>query len=252
MGTGFRTYFRAVTFIFEKGLWWTLFVPLVLNIALLFAGISLAGVLAEPIKEKIMELTGLGAALPALSHYLGNLVSGLLGIFLNIAFFFLFAYIGGYLVLIILSPLFAWLSCRTDEIITGRKLPFDLRQYFIDILRGILIVLRNLVIQTFWMIVLFFIGFIPVIGWLGGIVLFFINAYFYGFSFLDYTSERRKMSIGRSVHFVRTHRGLAIANGTVFSLTRMIPFFGIMLSGFAGIVATVGATLAFIESEKTS
>jgi CysZ protein len=155
-----------------------------------------------------------------------------------------FAYWGGYITLIALSPLLAYLSERTEEIVSGKKYPFNTAQFIWGIARGIVIALRNLFIETCWMILLFILGFIPVIGWLGAIVLFIISAYFYGFSFLDYTSERRRMKIGESIRFVRKYKWLAVTNGSVFSLFLLIPFCGVLLSGFAAIVAVVAATLA--------
>ncbi len=108
-----------------------------------------------------------------------------------------------------------------------------------------LIALRNLFLETAWTILLPVLGiFIPVIGWFGVIPMFIISAYFYGFSFIDYTSERRKMSIGNSISFVRTHKWLAISNGTMFCLFLLIPFIGVLLSGFVAIISVVAATLA--------
>jgi len=45
-----------------------------------------------------------------------------------------------------------------------------------------------------------------------------IGFYFYGFAFIDYINERRRLNIQQSVYFVSKHRGLAIAIGSIYSI----------------------------------
>ena len=115
-----------------------------------------------------------------------------------------------------------------------------------DVVRGVIIALRNMFIELGYMIVIFLIGlFIPFIGGIiGTIILFFIASYFYGFAFIDYTNERRRLTIKQSVQFIRANKGMAIANGMVFSFFMLIPFCGTSLAGFAAIVSVVAATIA--------
>jgi len=248
---GFRTYFSAIRFIFSKGLWWAFFVPVILNILLFLGGYSVIESITEYVKNRLLHLTGLDGADFFLSEYLTGFVSGIVWIFFKVLFFFVFAYYGGYIILIFLSPLFAYLSERTDEILTGKKFPFNPDRFMRDIVRGILIALRNLLIETGWMILLFFTGLIPIIGWFSAVALFVISAYFYGFSFMDYTNERRKMKISESVRFMRKHKWLVVVNGMVFCFFLLIPLCGVLLSGFAAIVSVVAATLAVHEIENT-
>lgn len=244
IGLGFSTFFEAIGFIFSKGLWWAFLVPLLLNILLFMGGYSFIESITGDLQKWIIVLIGLENEDFFLSGLLSGFIGGLIWVLLKIMFFFVFAYWGGYITLMVLSPLFAYISERTEEIVSGKKYPFNPDQWMRDIVRGILISLRNLFIQTGWTILLFVLGFIPVIGWFGALVLFVISAYFYGFSFLDYTSERRKMKINDSVQFIRTNKWLAIANGAAFSFFLVIPFCGAMLSGFVAIVSVVAATLA--------
>ncbi len=244
---GFRTYFNAIGFIFSKGLWWTFFVPLVMNILLFIGGYNLVSSLTSAIQDWVLNLVGLKGNDFFLSSVLTGFLSGVIWILLKVLFFFLFAYVGGYITLILLSPLFAYLSAKTEKIISGKTYPFDGDQWMRDLVRGILIALRNLFIQLGWMFLFFLLGFIPVIGWLGAIFLFIVSAYFYGFAFIDYTSERRKMKIHESVQFVRANKWLAISNGFIFCLFLLLPFCGVFFSGFAAIVAVVAATLSVNE-----
>ena len=249
---GFRTYFSAIGFIFSKGLWWAFVFPIILNVLMFIGGYKLIESVTVDLQTWITGLIGLGDGDFFLSDYLSGFISGIIWILLKVMFFFVFAYWGGYITLILLSPLFAYLSERTEEIISGKKYPFNGDQLMRDIVRGVFISFRNLFIQTGWMILLFILSFIPVIGWLGAIVLFIISAYFYGFSFIDYTAERRRMKIRDSVQFIRANKWIAIANGTIFSLFLILPFCGVLFSGFAAIISVVAATLAVNEIQSPS
>lgn len=154
-----------------------------------------------------------------------------------------------YVILILLSPVFAFLSERVDEKLTGKQYPFDLFQLIKDVFRGIFIAVRNLTIE------LFLIGILTMASFFAGPfaiilvpLLWLISSYFYGFSMMDYTSERRKYSIAKSVEFVRNNKGIALGNGMMYSVFDMIPVIGII---FAPINAVVGATISIIEKEKS-
>lgn len=243
---GAGAYTRAAGFIFSNGLWWAFLIPLFLNILLFMGGFALVDSATTEVKDLILGWLKLEEKVSS-GSFLFGLVEGFIGVVMNIFFFFLFTAYGGYVVLILLSPLFAYLSERTEEIISGKKFPFDAVQFMRDIIRGVLIALRNLFIETGWIILFFVLGFIPVIGWAGAFVLLIISAYFYGFSFLDYTNERRRRKIGESIQFIRRYKWVAVANGLVFCLFLAIPFCGVLLAGFAAIVSVVAATLAMNE-----
>ena len=52
---------------------------------------------------------------------------------------------------------------------------------------------------------------------------FLIGFFYYGFAFLDYINERRRLDIVESILFVRKNRGLAIAIGSIYSLLILVP-----------------------------
>jgi len=146
-----------------------------------------------------------------------------------------------------MSPVFSYLSERTEKIKTGNDYPFEFRQFIKDIIRGIFIAVRNMIIELALTVLMFIVSFIPIVGWVAAIFLFFISAYFYGFSFLDYAIERKRMSISQSVQFMRENKGIVIANGFVFSLCLIVPFCGVSFSSFAAIISVVAGTLAVNE-----
>lgn len=156
-----------------------------------------------------------------------------------------------YIVLIIMSPVMALLSERTSEILTGKTIPFDGRQLVRDVVRGIGIAFRNLFVELFLGLVVWFAGiyltiFIPPLGVLVAPVLvvisFLISAYFYGFSILDYSNERKKLSMAESIKDIRKNKGLAAGTGSLFVFWMMIPFIGVSI---ATITCTVAGTMAY-------
>lgn len=252
-GVGFRAYGKAIELVFSKHLWWYLLFPLLLNIIFMIGGWLGIGSLSELVEVWLEDLLKIdkdsfwGAEyLAPLADYLSGAVGTIVWLILKFIFFFVFAYFGGYIVIICLSPVFAFLSEKTEELLTGNEYPFNPDQMMRDVVRGVLLALRNLFIELGYMVLIFLLGlFIPLVGGIiGSIILFFISAYFYGFSFIDYTNERRRLTLKQSVKFIRENKGMAIANGFVFSLFSLIPWCGVTLAGFVAIISVVAATVA--------
>jgi CysZ protein len=147
------------------------------------------------------------------------------------------------------SPVFAYLSEKTEAILEGKKYPFGFKQLVLDIVRGIRIALRNALWQTLYCISLLLLSVIPVIGWITPLVAIFVECYYYGFSMLDYSMERNKKSAHESIFFIGKHKGLAIGNGIVFYLMHLIPFAGWIL---APAYAVVAATLSLITVKRNT
>jgi CysZ protein len=105
-----------------------------------------------------------------------------------------------YIVLIVLSPLFANLSERTEDTISGKKFQFKFIQFLKDIARGIWITIRNLFIETMLMAIGLVLSFlVPFLSPIIILVLFLVNCYFIGFNFFDYIVERKKMNLSTSL-----------------------------------------------------
>jgi CysZ protein len=166
----------------------------------------------------------------------------ILWLILMLFYFSLFKYIW----LIIGSPIFAYLSEKTESIIEEKEFPFSLAQLTKDIVRGIAIALRNTLWQTVYLIALIILSFIPVVGWAVPVFALLIECYYYGFSMLDYSCERHNLTAGESIYFIGHHKGLAIANGLMFYLLHLVPIVGWI---FAPSYAVIAATLS-IHKQK--
>ncbi len=243
-GLGVKTYGQAISFIFRNKLGWTFLVPIGLTVLMFIGGQALVNEAIDYLKETILGWVNLEE-----SGFWGGLLGGVVGFLTEILFFIIFAYISGYIVIILMSPLLAYLSEKTEQILTGNEYSVGFSQMIKDIIRGIFMALRNLFMELILLLLMFIVSFIPVVGWLGTIVVFFISAYFYGFSFIDFNNERQKLNIRQSVKVVRKYKWVAIANGLVFSLFLLVPFCGMFMPLFVSIVAVVAAALAMHKTD---
>ncbi len=240
---GFSTYGDAQRFIFKHGLWWYLLVPGILNILLIVGVFFLSSVFGDQLATWLVDWFSPDA------EWLKWLLGFFIALIVKLLLFFLYILMYKYLILIIMSPFLALLSEKVEEILTGKSYPFVFRQFMKDVMRGVLIALRNMFIE-FGLILLFYIlAFIPLVNLFGMLFLFIMQSYFYGFSMLDYSNERQKQKIGPSIAFVRRYKWLAIANGTVFYLLFLIPFVGWLVSPAYAVVA---ATLAHHKIRTTA
>jgi CysZ protein len=123
-----------------------------------------------------------------------------------------------YLILIIGSPVFAYLSEKTEAIIENKKHSFDRKELRKDASRSIRIALRNCLLQILYFIGLVLLSLLPLIGWITPIIAILVECYYYGFSMLDYSFARSKFTPQQSISFIGRHKGLAIGNGIIFYL----------------------------------
>jgi len=117
-----------------------------------------------------------------------------------------------------------------------------------DAWRGSKLAARNTVWQAVYLLLLFFLSFIPLVGWITPLIALFIECYYYGFSMMDYSCERNQMSSSQSIDFIGRHKGLAIGNGLMFYLMH-----GLIIVGWiiAPAYAVIAATLS-LHRIKTS
>lgn len=194
--------------------------------------------------------TGLKSWLDTLSSsFLGfifTMGSLLLWLILLLFYFSLFKY----LFLIIGSPVFAYLSEKTEAIIEGNDIPFNFKQLLKDIIRGIKLSARNSLWQTVYTLSILFLSLIPILGWLTPVLAILIECYYYGFSMLDYSMERHKKTPAESIYYVASHKGLAIGNGLVFYLLHFLPIIGWVLAPAYAVVAATLSMYPLKQSEK--
>lgn len=256
---GFGNCFKAFDVLFNKGLWPFLLYPLVIWIitwTLTIFGITL---LADFISNWVKDTLAFDS-IPDAGHWLSFAKPFFTGYFSVIVFWvvkILFWFISGtfskYILLIVLSPLFALLSEITEEKLTGQKFPFSFPQLLKDILRGIMISLRNMMIELGIILLCFIVTlFFPPLIFITTPLLLLVSWYFTGFSLMDYNTERHRYNVSDSITFIRKNRGVVIGTGCVYGLFMSIPTFvgdiiGLM---FGPALAALGATISFLEIKK--
>ena len=235
-----QSYYQAHQFIVKHRLWKWIFIPGIIY-ALLFCGcIYLFWISSGNAIDSLLSITGLkkwmytmeGSWLKFLFIFGQVILQLLLLLFYFSLFKFLFLIIG--------SPLFAYLSEKTEAIMEEKDFPFSVAQLLKDMARGIKLALRNAVWQTVYTISILIVSFIPFFGWFTPLFALLIECYYLGFSMLDYSCERNKLSASQSIVFIGKHKGLAIGNGMVFYLMHTVLIVGwILAPSYAVIAATI-------------
>src|SRR5262249_31993758 len=123
-----------------------------------------------------------------LKAWLDKMNSGLLGFLFTIdaltllivqlmLYFSLFKYVW----LILGSPVFAYLSEKTDSILQHREYSFSFLQLLKDMGHGIRIAIRNALWQTVYLVSILLLSLIPIAGLVTPLIALMVECYFYGF-----------------------------------------------------------------------
>ena len=249
---GFNAYGEAVRLLFSRHFGWFLLFPVTISVLLFLAGNYVVGHygagLSGFLEAALQRWVGDVSWLKWLSG-LGGVVGFILRLLLRIIYSLMFLFWGGYLLMLFMSPIYSWLSERTESHLSGVKYPFSFRQFFWEIGRGIVIALGCVVLQTAITIFLFFCSFIPVVGWVSPILSFLVTAYFYGFAFMDYAVERKKFKLKEGVAFINRSKGSVLAIGMVFAVSLFIPFLRIFAVSLVSLLAVIAGTIVIHRQE---
>ena len=245
--SGVLAYREAVFFLSKNRLLYFFLFPLIFNVLIYTLGFYFTDQFIDLVNTKLVSYISIvtDEYNTVASKFIVKFLNIASWIFSKIIFTFLFTLFGGYITIILLSPVFSFLSEKTANIIHSQVVKFDFIQLLTDIFRALIIAIRNITVQLIIYLVLLLIGIIPLFGWiiafLGNLI---IASYFYGFSFLDYSNERHQLTIKKSVDLVRRNKGFAIGLGLVFQLCLLIPIIGSLVASFLSIIAVVSATIA--------
>ena len=232
-----QAYYHTHRFIIKHRLWKWILIPGLIYAVLFCVGIYLFYISSSSAIEFMLQKSGIEEWIKnSWLSFLLIFAQIILNLILLLFYFSLFKY----LFLIIGSPLFAYLSEKTESIIEGKEYPFSFKQLMKDMICGIKLALRNMLWQTVYTVSILILSFIPIIGWVTPLLALLVECYYLGFSMLDYSCERNKLSTAQSIGFIGRHKGLAIGNGMVFYLMHFIPILGWLLApSYAVIAATI-------------
>ena len=243
-----QSYFEAHDFIHKHRLWKWIIIPGILYTLLFIFGMYFFWQSSNNAVNWISQQIGLEAWLQKQRSDWLSFIFVMAGLILRIVLVFFYFSLFKYLFLIIGSPVFAYLSEKTESILEGKDFPFDGKQLLQDVLRGIRLALRNTLWQTVYVVSLLLLSLVPLAGWITPVIALFVECYYYGSSMLDYSLERHKLTYAQSIIYIGRHRGLAIGNGLMFYLMHGFIIIGWVL---APAYAVVAATLS-LHKVKTS
>ena len=229
------SFVEAAKLIFTTTIWLAFLVPLGLSIGLYFGG--------EVLLENFQQID--------LKSVNEESASELLTIGIQAISIYAAVHMTRYLVLTLLTPILTPLSTRVEYLITGNTYPLIIKYYIEDIVRAWKIIIRNMLLQMAWMAGLYTLTFIYGLpDWIDTIGYYVIACYFYGFSFMDYANERRRLSIPDSIKFTRQHAGAAYMLGLVYAGIWQIPYAGVVIGPILTVVAGTIAVHKLVDLSK--
>ncbi len=240
IGEGIGYYKGTLRLISELNLWKFFFIPIL--IYFLFAAIVIYSAygLSDNVSEYLMQSWTWSwgrETMHAIFNVLGFVIILIVGFMVYKRVVMAFS-----------APFMAPISEKIEEHLTGKKIPTE-ASFMQLLVRGIKINLRNLMLELLWTFLLFFVGWIPIIGLLTTPVLFLMQAYFSGFGNMDYTLERH-MNYSQSIAFVKQNKGLAIGNGIVFALLLLVPVVGFILALPLSVTAATKQTVEALQDQN--
>lgn len=230
-----RAYADAHFFIIRHRLWRYVILPGILNLVLFISTLYLAWVYSGELTGWLLEdIQFVRNLIPA---EMDGPVEFLILWGIRIFMIMMYLSIYKYIILILMAPVLSMLGDKSYTLLTGKKPHSDFKSFLFNVFRGLSITVRNLMLEIFFSALLFFIGFIPIVNLAVPLLMFFMQAYFYGFSMLDYANERNNLSVRASINYIRNNKGLAIGNGMGFFFLFSLPFIGWMLAPAYGVIA---------------
>ncbi|MBL7964033.1 MAG: EI24 domain-containing protein [Flavobacteriales bacterium] len=257
MRSAARSYFSAFGFILANGLGWAFLVPPLIGLAFLVGSTAWAWELADWLAQwaaarwELPAATGSADGWDAFWRDAHGILHGtgrvLLLVVLKVAMLWLFLLVAKYVVLVLMSPVLAYVSERAETRLTGRSTPFRWARFVGDTLRGATIALLCGVLEVgvslaAWILTLLF----PPLAPFTAAGLFVVSSYFYGFNMFDYVAERRETRFTRRIGAVNARARQVVTIGALFNLTLLIPFVGLCVAPAMG---AVGAVMAWREGE---
>ncbi len=224
--------FAGFRLIFRSGVKRYLLIPLLINIALFTAAISLL--------SRQMEIW-MARLLPDWLGFLEWIIWPLFALMVMLALFYSFTLIAN----LIAAPFNSLLSARIEASLTGQT-PQDMTQdkFWKMTLRTIASELRKLLYFIKWLIPLGIVSLIPVVNVVAPLLWFLYAAWSFALEYTDYPLANHGQLFDEIRQYNRQHRLRALGFGTVVFFMTSIPF----LNFFSMPVAVAGATRLVIKA----
>ncbi len=243
----FLFYWRAFRFIDGHNLWKLLIIPalitLIITIIIIVFAIKTSGIIVDHI------LTNFQLTSPDRSVH--KFIEGTLMVVVRTGVFFLYLKAYRYLILVLLAPIFAIISSKTQIIDSGQHGPSDTKKYLWDCCRGVALAVRNFIIEIIASTLIIAISLI--VSWiipLAPLFILLLESYFMGFCMADYRNEHYNLGIKESRKLNHHYFGLVLGNGFFFNLFLLIPILGVLFAPTMALVAS-GLSINHLEKRKS-
>ena len=143
-----QSYGKAHEFIRRNKLWKWILIPGIIYALLFMISMYFFGKTATGVIEYLTNVIGIREWIQKLENSWMGFFFTVAGIILWIILMFFYFSLFKYIWLILGSPIFAFLSEKTQSIIDGRDFPFNSKQLMKDIFRGVRLAIRNTLWQT--------------------------------------------------------------------------------------------------------
>ncbi len=154
------------------------------------------------------------------------------------------------LLLIVLSPFLNYISERTERTVVNQKFDFSFKDNMRFIWRGIVISCKSFSKEMLGTIILLLLGLMPFLSITVPFFIFLLQAYYIGFSFMDYTLERHNYSSKESLIFLKKNWTFSAFSGAIFTMVFLIPVIGIFIAPLVSCVAVTLGTIKIINKDK--
>lgn len=243
---GISNVLKSFSFVSAHGTYWMFLIPAA--ISLLVSGLVFFGGynLLPMLRSLVVDFLPFDQWTWSWGSRIESILGGITMVLATALSIFLYISVYKYILLVLLSPLLAYISERTEELETGANYPFSWPQLFKDAWRGVKLSTLNFAKEISLVALLFLLGLIPGLAIVTTPLIFLIQSYFVGFSMIDYFLERRKLSSRESRRAVKGLKGLSISTGVVFNALLFVPIVGVLLGPP---LAAIAATRSLIKLE---
>ncbi len=237
LGRGLHDLSRGFAFLGQHPrLWGWVIAPAVVTLLLL------AGVIVVVMRVADAIVTKVGSWLPSSIAHAGEwlvwavvlaaLITGALLIFVSVAG-------------VVAGPFNELLSEAVEERVTGTPgPPFSMVAFAKSALKGIGHGVLRVIVAVAGALVLFAIGFVPVVGTIAALVLgYYFAALAAAYDCYDAVLSRRDLAYGEKTSYLARYRGRTLGLGAAVAALLVVPIANVLALG----VGAIGATLAVLD-----
>ena len=241
-----KYYWEAFGFINKNKLWWSYAIPIAFNTILLGLLVYCSMKIGSSAQNTLDRLILSYISIPESWAFIKNLVDAFIYIIVIVTCLMLYLFIFKFIIFILLGPFFSYIGDLAQNRLNGEQSKLSLKTLILSLKVSLIVNLRLLTLQSFWMILAYITMIIPILNLLSPFLLIIIEFYFSGASIINNNCERALMTKSQTTDFYKKNRAYLPGLGLGFWIIMLIPLIGWVI---APIIAVVASVLLY-EKEK--